>query len=125
MSKLIACLLLFLFAPSSHAASNDALVSWDAPTKNTDGSALTNLATYRVSYGKTRGGPYTQQITVPATQTSVRITPPSGGTWYFVVKALNSSGVESASSNEGSKLIRPAAPTDGSIQAPTDGSIVH
>lgn len=105
------------------ADSTSADVSWIAPTANTDGSALTNLASYHVSYGKTSGGPYTLQTTVPATQLAVNIKPPSAGLWFFVVQAINSNGVESAFSAQGSKLIRLAAPTDGSLEAPTDGAL--
>jgi hypothetical protein len=80
-------------------------LSWTAPTKNTDGSTLTNLAGYRVHYGTTAGS-YTRSVQLPnKSLTSVVIEDLTAARWYFAVKAYNTSGVESTFSGSVSKLI--------------------
>ena len=81
-----------------------AVISWTPPTKNSDGSALKDLAGYRIRYGNSPGS-YTQSVTVSnasATQWSLALSP---GTWYFVVTAMNAAGNESSYSNEATKTI--------------------
>ena len=83
-----------------------ATLSWVAPTQNTDGSALTNLAGYRVLYGKTRGGPYESSVYInnpSVTRYVVEGLVP--GTYYFVVTARNSAGVESGYSGEATRTL--------------------
>jgi Putative Ig domain len=81
-------------------------LNWTPPTQNMDGSPITNLAGYKVMYGSSPGQ-YSQTLNVPvATLTSVVIESlEAGRTWYFTVKSLNTSGVESDFSNEVSKLL--------------------
>jgi hypothetical protein len=80
-------------------------LSWTAPTKNTDGTTLTNLAGYRVYYGK-QSGQYTQTLSLPSPSfTSVSIEDLASGTWYFAVKALASDGDESSFSGQVSKSL--------------------
>jgi hypothetical protein len=83
-----------------------ATLNWTPPTQNMDGSPITNLAGYKVMYGSSPGQ-YSQALSVPvATVTSVAIEAlEAGRTWYFTVKAVNTSGVESDFSNEVSKLL--------------------
>jgi hypothetical protein len=83
-----------------------ATLNWTPPTQNIDGSPITNLAGYKVMYGSSPGQ-YSQALNVPvATMTSVAIEAlEAGRTWYFTVKAVNTSGVESDFSNEVSKLL--------------------
>ena len=83
-----------------------ATLNWTPPTQNIDGSPITNLAGYKVMYGSSPGQ-YSQALSVPvATMTSVAIEAlEAGRTWYFTVKAVNASGVESDFSNEVSKLL--------------------
>jgi hypothetical protein len=87
-------------------ASGSATLSWTPPTRNTDGSPLTNLAGYRVRWG-TSAGNYTSSTTLnnPGL-TSYVVGSLVPGTYYFVVTALNSAGVESQFSNAASKTIR-------------------
>ena len=82
-----------------------ATLSWTAPTQNTDGTALTDLAGYKVYWG-TSSGNYSSSVTLnnPGL-TSYVVDTLSSGTYYFSVSALNSSGVESVLSNEASKTI--------------------
>ena len=82
-----------------------ATVSWEPPTQRTDGSALTDLAGYRVYYGKSSGS-LTHVIDVDKVgQTSQHIENLDSGTWYFAVTAYCSKGLESPKSEIGSKKI--------------------
>jgi hypothetical protein len=87
------------------SATGSATLSWTPPTRNTDGSALTNLAGYRVYWGRASGN-YTQSVTLnnPGLATYV-VEPLSSGSWYFATRAINSAGVESSLSNEATKTI--------------------
>ena len=87
-------------------ATGSATVSWTPPTTNTDGSALTDLAGYRVVYGRAADA-LDQSATVnnAGPQLPTRWTNLSQGTWYFAVVAVNASGVESDLSNVASKTI--------------------
>jgi NAD/NADP transhydrogenase alpha subunit len=89
----------------TQVAMGRATVSWTQPTQNTDGSALTNLAGYRVVYG-TSSGNLNQQVQITNAGTTVHIVENlSAGTYYFAVKAYNSAGAESDLSNIASKTI--------------------
>lgn len=83
-----------------------ATMTWTAPTQNTDGSSLTNLAGYKAFWGTNSAltGATTRDITNPSTLTT-SLTGLATGTWYFGVKAYNSAGTESAMSNIASKTI--------------------
>lgn len=82
-----------------------ATLSWTPPTQNTNDTALTNLAGYRVVYGRTSTNlDQTIQIANPGLSTYT-VTNLTSGTWYFAVKAYSSSGAESAVSNMGMKTI--------------------
>ncbi|HEX2242715.1 MAG TPA: fibronectin type III domain-containing protein [Gammaproteobacteria bacterium] len=73
---------------------------WTPPTQNTDGSALTDLAGYRIAYGTASGVfPNAVQVNNPST-TSYVLNLPSRGTYYFVVRAYTQSGAESSNSNQ-------------------------
>ena len=91
----------------SHAdsTSQTAIVSWTPPVQRTDGSALTDLAGYRVYYGKGLNS-LTQIIDIRnAGQTSQFIDDLDTGTWYFAVTAYTRDGLESEMSNLGAKRI--------------------
>jgi hypothetical protein len=86
--------------------TGSATLSWTPPTRNTDGSTLTNLAGYRIYWGSAAGN-YTNSTTVnTAGLTSYVVENLAPGTYYFAVSALSSSGVESALSNAATKTIR-------------------
>jgi hypothetical protein len=80
-------------------------LSWQAPTKNADGTPLTDLAGFEVYYGLA-SGQYSETLSLPsASLTSVTIEDLAAATWYFAVKAVNSSGVRSSFSNEAWKTL--------------------
>jgi hypothetical protein len=86
-------------------ATGSATLSWTPPTQNTDGSALTSLAGYRVYYGTSATAlTSTIQLTNPGLTRYV-VSDLSAGTYYFAIAAYNSTGTESAMSNVGSKSI--------------------
>jgi hypothetical protein len=86
-------------------ATGSATVSWTPPTTNTDGSALTDLASYRVTYGLAADA-LSQTATISnAGLSSYTVEGLSQGTWYFAVVAVNAAGVESDISNVASKTI--------------------
>jgi hypothetical protein len=83
-----------------------ATLSWSAPTSNTDGSTLTNLAGYRIAYG-TSASALTQTVQVAnPSVTNYTISNLSPGTYYFSVRAYTSNGTESANSNVSSKVVQ-------------------
>jgi Fibronectin type III domain len=79
-------------------------LAWDAPTTNTDGTPLTDLAGYKIYYGPTSGS-YTNTLDVGNVTTSEVNDLTDGNTYYFTVSAYNSAGVESSFSNEVSKTL--------------------
>lgn len=91
--------------PPSTPVAGNATLSWIPPTENEDGSALTNLAGYRIFYG-TSAANLNQQINLnnPGLTRYV-IDNLSGGTWYFGIRAYSSTGTESAMSAIASKTI--------------------
>jgi Putative Ig domain len=87
-------------------AQGSASLSWRAPTTNTDGSPLSDLAGFRVYYGYGSRS-YSQSLSIPSPSvTSVLLESLPAGTWYFAVKAYTSSGVESDYSPEASKFVQ-------------------
>lgn len=90
---------------SSVKATRNVEVSWSAPTANTDGSALTDLAGYRVYYG-TSPGALSQSVDVPKAGAIDYVVPGlKTGTWYFAVAAYTNTGLESTRSKVVSKTI--------------------
>jgi hypothetical protein len=91
---------------SGSGTTGAASLSWTPPTRNTDGSSLTNLAGYRISYG-TSASSLSQTVTVsnPGISSYV-IDNLAAGTWYFSIKAYTSAGTESAASSVASKTVQ-------------------
>jgi hypothetical protein len=85
--------------------SGAATLRWSAPTENADGSALTNLAGYRIYHGTSSS--FTEMIQIAgAGNTSYTFSQLAGGTHYFAVAAYNAAGMESALSSTGSKIVQ-------------------
>jgi hypothetical protein len=91
-------------APTPPPNTGSALLNWTAPTQNTDGSALTNLAGFNIYHG-TSANSLSRTAQVGAGTTSYTYGSLASGTHYFSVSAYNNQGVESALSGVGSKTI--------------------
>jgi hypothetical protein len=96
----------FAITVSDAPTNGSATLSWTAPTRNTDGSSLTDLAGYRIYYG-TSSSSMTKMIQVsnPGTTTYV-VNNLAPATYYFSVRAYNSKGAESNPSNTASKRVQ-------------------
>jgi hypothetical protein len=91
---------------SGSSSSGSATLSWTPPTQNSNGTALTNLAGYRIYYGTSASTMNkTIQVANPGLSRYV-VENLSAATWYFTVRAYTTAGVESASSNTASKTVR-------------------
>src|SRR5688572_4383864 len=86
-----------------------ATINWSAPTRNSDGTTLTDLASYKVLYGTSSGNLNMSKAVSDPRATSTSIGSLGQGTWYFAVRAVNSKGVESNSSSTVSKVITGAS----------------
>jgi hypothetical protein len=88
-----------------------AVLSWDRPTTNTDGSELTDLTAYNVYYGTAPDDLANQVRIDDPTATGYTVDGLSGGwTYYFEVTAENAGGAESSPSNQVSKAITAGGP---------------
>jgi hypothetical protein len=85
--------------------AGSAVVSWTAPTTNTDGSPLTNLARFRVLYGPSSTNFTSSQTVDDPTRRSTTISSLPAGNWYFTVRGVTTAGVESANSNVATKYV--------------------
>lgn len=92
-------------APAPVAGKGAATLSWIAPTENIDGSPLTDLVGYRVRYGTTEGE-LTQEIAISSADvTTYTVSDLLPATYFFAIKAVSASGVESSLSGIASKTI--------------------
>jgi hypothetical protein len=95
----------FTVTVQAAAATGSVKVSWVPPTANDDGSPLTNLAGYKVRYGKTSGAlNQILDVSNPGA-TTVTIGSLSTGTWYFTLASYTNVGVESVQTAAVSKTI--------------------
>lgn len=85
--------------------TGSATVNWTPPTTNADGTALTNLARYKVVYGTTASSLTQSAVVDDPTRRSTTISSLAPGSWFFAVRAVNTSGAESANSNVYSKNV--------------------
>lgn len=99
-----------------------ALVSWTAPTTNTDGSALTDLAGFKVLFGTSATALSQSKAIANAGAVNTTIPGLSPGTWFFAPRAVNALGVESANGPVASKAIvgPPAVTASGSVTLTID-----
>ncbi|MBI1891572.1 MAG: fibronectin type III domain-containing protein [Burkholderiales bacterium] len=91
-------------------------------------SGSSDLAGYNMYYSTVSGGPYTKHNSVPNGATSYTYTGlTSSTTYYFVVRAVNLTGTESANSSQvsGSTLsAKPAQPTNVAVGTGTTDTTV-
>lgn len=74
------------------APKNDITLSWAAPTQNSDGSTLTDLAGYIISFGRSKNAlSQSVQIDNPSVDRYVFDTL-KGGTYFFAVRAVDANG---------------------------------
>jgi hypothetical protein len=82
-----------------------ASLSWTAPTENTNGTKLTDLAGYTISYG-TSPSDLSQTAQVDSSSATTYVVENlSSGTYYFKIAANATDGTHSVESAEGSKVI--------------------
>jgi hypothetical protein len=87
------------------SSTGSASLSWTAPTRNTDGTPLMDLAGYTIYYG-TNPSALTQTVQVAnPSAVSYVVSNLSAGTYYFAVVAYTAVGTQSAQSSESSKTI--------------------
>jgi len=72
-------------SPIGFAFGGTADLTWVAPTQNCNGTPLTNLAKYDLTYGQKRQD-------LPLTPLSYTVTGLTPGTWWFSLAAVNSTG---------------------------------
>ena len=87
---------------SATASQKSITLSWSPPTRNSDGSSLTNLAGYTLHYG-TSSQDYTGSIEITnPTQTSYTVSDSNfpAGKYYFAISAYNAQQVSSSMSGE-------------------------
>lgn len=79
-------------------------LSWQAPKKNEDGTALTDLAGYRIYYGE-ESRAYSDDVEVPSADITAQDVVLPSGSYYFAMTAMDAEGNESAYSNEVVKIV--------------------
>src|SRR5262249_13107465 len=93
-------------AAGSPPPAGAAQLRWVAPTQNTNGSALTNLAGVRIYYG-TSAANLSQSVQVAGSSaTTYTISGLAAGTWYFGAKSYTTAGTTSAMSAVVSKTVQ-------------------
>lgn len=91
--------------PPKAASTASITLGWVPPAQNSDGSPITDLAGYKIRYGKTSSD-YTQTIALAnAGLTRYVVDNLTSGTYYFAITAYNSLGIESAMSGEISTIV--------------------
>lgn len=93
--------------------AGDAIISWTPPTTNVDGTALTDLAGYKVYYG-TSELTYDSSLDAGNVSTYTVTNLTENITYFFAVTAYDTAGNESNHSNEVKKTIDTTPPT-GSV----------
>jgi hypothetical protein len=81
---------------SPQASNHSVTLSWEAPTENSDGSALLNLKGYKIYYGNAPGALEHVVDVGNASLTRYVMESLAAGTYYFAVASYNALGVESS-----------------------------
>lgn len=85
--------------------TGSATLNWTKPTKNTDGSALTDLAGYKIYYGTSSSALSKSVSVTDVNLTSYTLNNLTSGTWYFAISSINSAGVEGPQTTVSTKAI--------------------
>ena len=92
---------------STSSTTGSATVNWHPPTENTNGTAITNLAGYIVSWGTNPSNlSNSEHLVNPGLTSYVIENLTAGTTYYFGVAAYNSAGQTSTVSSVVSKKIQ-------------------
>jgi hypothetical protein len=86
-------------------AFGSATLSWNPPTENDDGSTLTDLAGYRIHYGRDPNQLTRTVIVSNPGLTRYVVENLAPANWHFTMTSVNSNGVESSRSPTVSKTI--------------------
>ena len=90
---------------ASSNTSGTATLSWEPPSQNVDGTALTGLTGYKIHYG-TEPGNYSSTISIDTVaMTTYVIDGLNAGTYYFAITAVSTGGLESELSGEATTTI--------------------
>jgi hypothetical protein len=109
--------MLSVLALAGPAQAGEAVLSWDPPTANEDGTPLRDPVGYKVYYG-TASGRFTQTLDAGTATTYTVSGLAEKTTYYFVTTAYDPQGNESTYSNQVSKTIPDATqPTLANIAA--------
>jgi hypothetical protein len=91
--------------PVPDPVTGSVTLNWTAPTENEDGSALTDLAGYKIYWGTTSGS-YPNSVTINDKDATTSVVDNlSSGTYEFVATSFNTSGVESRYSAPATKVV--------------------
>jgi hypothetical protein len=90
----------------NQTSNGSATLIWTPVTQNTNGTVLTDLAGYKVYYGRSASAMNTVVVLANPSLTTYLVTELSSGTWYFGVTAYARDGTHSALSNIGTKTIQ-------------------
>jgi hypothetical protein len=90
---------------STTTSPGKATVNWTRPTKNTNGTALTNLAGYRLHFGTSPSNLSSVVQLSNASLTTYTVSNLLAATWYFAITAYTTTGVESSRSQIVSKAV--------------------
>lgn len=86
--------------PPTTVAASSVTLGWVAPTENSNGTPITDLAGYKIHYG-TASSDYSQTVSISnAGLTRYVVDNLPTGTYYFAITAYNAHGIESALSGE-------------------------
>jgi len=86
-------------------AAGSATLSWNPPTENSDGTLLTDLAGYRIYYGRSADQLSRSVVVNNPGLTRYVIENLAPARWHFAMTSVNGAGLESSRSRTVSKLI--------------------
>ncbi len=89
----------------SQIALGSVTLSWSPPTTNADGSTITDLAGYRIYYGRSAGALDEMVIIGNTAVTRWVVDNLSSTIWYFSMSSYNASGIESTRSSVVSRTL--------------------
>ncbi|HEX4674813.1 MAG TPA: fibronectin type III domain-containing protein [Steroidobacteraceae bacterium] len=86
--------------PTTPVTGTTVTLGWVAPTENSNGTPITDLAGYKIHYGTTSEN-YTKVVAVSNPSLSRYVLDSlASGTYFFAITAYNSKGIESTLSGE-------------------------